>query len=298
MTTTSKHTAIDPEDLLSDSLQTLYDYTPITHSSAGLVFQYTISPELLKCLSQSSTPTPSTLTLTTPTTQAENWSLHASSIWASSLFVADHIHDLHLDRHIDAAHSRGQTPLRLLELGAGAGLPGILIAKVIEGVDVTVSDYPDRELIGALKHNIEVNDVGGRCRAVPYAWGSHPVAFRRTDASQIPSVGNDCAFDVILAADTLWNSELHHLFLQALRSTLRKRPDARIYLVAGLHTGRYTLQAFMNAVSQYGLEFEEITERRVGSSGSRPWGVERHDAEDDRERRKWVIWMVMRWVST
>ncbi|KAI0687389.1 hypothetical protein BC835DRAFT_1309223 [Cytidiella melzeri] len=249
-----------PEDVLSDSLQTLYDYTPITHSSAGAVFRR---------------------------------ELVAARLLHMGIYVADHLPDLHLARHAEAATP---TRVRLLELGAGAGLPGILIAKVYKDIDVTVSDYPDEELMRALAENIVRNGVEQRCRAVPYAWGSGPLTFRDVAAQSSTRV-EDLTFDVVIAADTLWNSQLHSLFLDTLRKTLRKSVHSRIYLVAGLHTGRYTLQAFMRAVPKYELEFEEIEEREVGGNATRAWAVEPHVREDEKERRRWVVWMVLRWRS-
>lgn len=288
----------EPEDLLSDSLQSLYDYTPITHSSAGSIFRYTLPPGTFATLSSnlSRQTEPLTITLTTPTTQAGNWSLHASSIWASSIYVADHLCDLNLDQHIAATQRMGRPHLRVLELGAGAGLPSILIAKIFGDVLVNVSDYPDDELIAAMKSNVEANKVSSRCRTVPYAWGSDPSVFAASQSILGDSDECDHTHDVVIAADTLWNSELHSLFLQALQNTLRKSPDARIYLVAGLHTGRYTLHTFMNAVPQYGFEFVELEERSVSGTGSpRRWDVGRSETEDDKERRRWVIWIVLKW---
>ena len=284
----------DPEDLLSDSLQLLYDYTPIVHSSAGSEFIYT-TPKDLAQSSSSSHSSPS-ITLITPTTQAENWSLHASSIWTSSIFLADHLPDLQLTQHISGKAEQTNDPraprkLRVLELGAGAGLPSILIAKSYEGVEVITSDYPDPEVIKALKNNVARNDVVHQCQVVSYAWGSDPSVFRQLNSP------DDQTFDVIIAADTLWNSQLHLLFLDSLHKILRRSGDARIYLVAGLHTGRYTLQAFMDAVSGYDFEFEEIVERAVNGLESRPWDVERQENEDDKERRRWVVWMVLKWTS-
>lgn len=285
----------DPEDLLSDSLQTLYDYTPITHSSAGSIFQYNPPKDALP--STYSRDQSCTITLTTPTTQAANWSLHASSIWASSIYIADHLPDLHLDRHIEIAaretNSDGSSRrLRILELGAGAGLPSILIAKLYDAADVTVSDYPDEELIKTLADNVTRNDVARNCRAVPYAWGDSPSVLSHPNASIDPT------FDVIIAADTLWNSQLHSLFLDALGKTLRKSAGARIFLVAGLHTGRYTLQAFMNSVRSGAFEFDVIEERAVDGRSRRAWDVERQEQEDEKERRKWVVWMVLRWKDS
>lgn len=287
--------AVEVEDVLSDALEGLYGYTPISHSSAGSQFCYSMSAEQL-CLQASVTDCPSmpTISLITPATESKNWSLHASSIWNSSLFLADHLHELHLDKHISTVRGDGRDKLRVLELGAGAGLPSILVSRCYNDVDVFVSDYPDNALIRSLQVNVEVNGVSKKCRVAPYAWGEASFAFVH-GSGDILSEGKG-HMDVILAADTLWNSQTHLNFLSSLQMLLRKTEDARIYLVSGLHTGRYTLQAFMLLVEGTELEFEEVMERNVTKDIRREWQVGRDEGEDfERERRQWAVWMKIRW---
>ena len=76
---------------------------------------------------------------------------------------------------------------------------------------------------------------------------------------------------------------------------LRKTRDARIYLVAGLHTGRYTLQSFIDTLDGYGLEIEDAVEREVSGCCQRAWRVERVDREEEKERRRWMLWMKIKW---
>lgn len=293
---------VDPEDVLSESLQTLYDYAPITHSSAGSLFRYTLHPRSVSVETSSAArerenaADPSVLTLITPNTQAGNWALHASSIWTSAIFVADHLESLRIENHIQAAREQGGLPLRVLELGAGAGLPSIVIAKSYADVRVTASDYPDEELIAALEDNVRRNDVADRCGVVPYAWGSDPSVFWSSQPLEVSSE-ETAGFDVIVAADTLWNPDLHALFLRTLQLTLRRVCDARIHLVAGLHTGRYTLQAFMNMVEACELIIEGTEEKEVNGSQSRAWDVGRAEGEDEKERRRWIVVMKLKWKS-
>ncbi|KAI0314818.1 putative methyltransferase-domain-containing protein [Amylostereum chailletii] len=254
----------EPEDILSSSLETLYDYAPITHSSAGPQFTYT---------SPSGAPT---ITLATPDTAAENWALHASSIWVSALYIADHLPELQLR----GGHHR------VLELGAGAGLPGILIAKTYEHVHVTTSDYPDAELMRALEANVARNGAQARCSVVPHAWGTDPSTLLSPDAA---------GFDTIVAADTLWNPDIHLKLIDTLARTLARTDGARAHLVAGLHTGRYTIEAFVRAVGEVGMVVESAVEREVKGEGRREWDVRRAEDEDERERRRWVVWMILRW---
>ena len=262
---------LDPEDILFDSLQTLYDYHPIILTTRGSLFTYT----------SRSIP----ITLRTPDSHPSNWFLHANSIWVASIYLADHIADLNLDLFINSKSDSEGDKIRVLELGASAGLPSILVAKLFPGALVTVTDYPDDELIKTLRNNVEDNNVADRCKVLPYAWGSDPTTV----------LGSSRGFDVVIAADTLWNPELHSIFIHTLKSTLKKSSSSRIHLVVGLHTGRYTIQAFLTHVQRNsGLRVESISERGTTGFTTRTWDVFR-DSEDERERRRWVIWIILAW---
>ena len=262
---------MDPEDILSTSLDTFYGYHPVALGSAGTTFRYAPTGEAF------------TIAVQVPDTAAANWSLHTSGVWISSIYLADHLNDLRLQDHIGTL-GPGQH-LRVLELGAGSGLPGILIAKKFPNIAVTVSDYPDERLVQDLANNVARNGVTNTCRTVAHAWGSDSVAALLN--------GSD-GFDIVIAADTLWNPEMHELFISTLRATLRKSPSSKIHLVAGLHTGRYTIQAFLIALGANGFELDDIVEKQCSGSDEREWCTFR-EGEDERERRRWVIWMKIRW---
>ena len=280
---------MDAEDILFDSLQTLYDYQPTTLTTQGSLFTYTTK----------STKDPISITLRTPDTQASNWSLHANSIWVSSIYLADHIEDLNLRLYFNISkydpsqeEEISRKKFRVLELGASAGLPSILIAKLFPtSALVTATDYPDDKLIETLKNNVQSNNVADRCKVQPYAWGSDPTV--------VLGHGNSKGFDIVIAADTLWNPELHPIFIHSLKSTLKKSSTSRVHLVVGLHTGRYTIQSFLTHIqSNSGLYVESISEREVaGSSSERMWDVFR-SGEDEKERRRWIIWMTLAWEKS
>ena len=278
---------MDAEDILFDSLQTLYDYQPITLTTQSSLFTYTSTSN------PDSTKDPISFTLRTPDTQPSNWSLHADSIWMSSIYLADHILDLNFDLYInnfesDSSQEEETRKIRILELGASAGLPSILVAKLFPtSALVTVTDYPDDKLIETLKNNVQSNNVADRCKVLPYAWGSDPTL--------VLGNGNSKGFDIVIAADTLWNPELHPIFIDSLKSTLKKSSTSRIHLVAGLHTGRYTIQSFLTHIQHNsGFHVESISEREVTGSSTRLWEVFRA-GEDEKERRRWIVWMTLAW---
>lgn len=266
----------NPEDIFAGSLEALYDHAPVTYASSGggdFVYHHPTSDR--------------TFNLVPPDTTPANHRLHASDIWVSSVFLADHIDELGLDKFGRSAHE----PLRILELGAGAGLPSIVLAKTREDVRVVVSDYPDPRLIHALEHNVARNELQGRCTAVPHAWGSPP--------APLFTAANDAVqhgFDAVLAADTLWNSDTHEALLQTLCATLRRGSGARAHFVAGLHTGRWALSAFVKKAEAAGLALIEAEERAVRADVRRPWKVDR-GSEDESERRRWIVWFVLSWAE-
>lgn len=170
--------------------------------------------------------------------------------------------------------------MTLLDLGAGAGLAGISIAKAYPNVDVTVSDYPDAQLMETLSANVAFNDVSN-CKAVSHIWG--------TDTSNLGS------FDTVICADLLWNPEMHSSLVASLASVTKKSAEARVHLIAGLHTGRWTVQAFLSRVCHAGFIIDQTIERESKGSDSRPWDVSRADREDEKERRRWVVCVTLRW---
>ena len=278
---------MEPEDILSSSLGILYDYAPIVHSSPGGLFTYTHRP-------QDSDSPPLEVTLSVPDTETDHWSLHASNIWTSALYVADHISEL--DLPAKGSSSPDAPTLRLIELGAGSGLPSILIAKCYPHISVVASDFPDAKLIHTLCDNIARNNASQNCAVVPHAWGTDPSG---RSGELLPTA------DVVLAADTLWDAAQHAALLRTLSAVLARTPAARVHLVAGLHTGPYTLDAFFRAAQAAGFVLVRVTEREVlrgeMDGRRREWDVHRWSAgaagedEDERERRRWIVWGVLKW---
>jgi nicotinamide N-methyltransferase len=201
---------MEPEEILSSSLETLYNFAPIAHSSAGGLFTYVHRSE------DPNSP-PLTITVSVPDTQTEHWSLHVSTIWTAALYVADHISELNLppapaeSRSSSAADTH---PLRLIELGAGTGLPSILIAKRYPHISVIASDFPDAKLIHTLRENVARNDARANCAVVPHAWG--------TDPSALLLHSSGAGADVVLAADTLWDPAQHAALLCTLCAVLAR----------------------------------------------------------------------------
>lgn len=132
----------------------------------------------------------------TPQTCSENWTLQADGVWQAARYLADNL-------------PRDMKGKRVLELGAAAGLPGIIAAfGGVEPECVVLSDYPDPGILKQLEENVVVNrgesrtlvEVHGHC------WGSEEA---------LDELGGE-RFDVVMAADILWKEEAHEALCETL----------------------------------------------------------------------------------
>ena len=129
--------------------------------------------------------------------------------------------------------TKGKT---VLELGAGAGLPG-LVAAVEGGADaVVLTDYPDGDLVDNLRHNAaghashvgpEGNDQAraGKVAVRGYLWGDRDVT-ALFDALPRHENGEE-GFDVLLLADLNFNHSCHEALAETICMTLKKSVEAR-----------------------------------------------------------------------
>ncbi len=96
---------------------------------------------------------------------------------------------------------------RVLELGAGTGLAGI-VAGLSGSREVAISDYPAEEVLENIRLNVQRNveprrkkDAGiGEVQVEGHEWGVLTDKF---------SLRNKESFDKILVADCLWMRKLH-----------------------------------------------------------------------------------------
>lgn len=115
------------------------------------------------------------------------------------------------------ARSTDLSSLKAIELGAGCGLPGLFLAKL--GVHVVLTDVPG-VAVELLQENIELNGVSTVARAAGLDWcSSHDL--ESFSAS---------AFDLILAADTIYSIEAVEPFLQVLDYLTSQKVGCKVLL--------------------------------------------------------------------
>lgn len=258
--------------------------------------------------------------------------LFAHYQWDAGLFLCRLIHSSlsksispqHLDADLATyrreADVRG---LRVLELGAGTGLPGLISAKY-GASNVVITDYPDPGLLAGLEENIRLFDVTQQAHAIGLDWA---------DVEAIASLQQAYphGFDRILCADVLWLSSSHEPLLRTIRALLARTPTARCIVVSGFHTGRRAITHFFRLAASSEEPNQQsalvpstesngiptVFEYNVVTKATRAWSgkstfldgllhgpTEREGMEDESqdsmddytERAKWLSYVSLQWA--
>lgn len=146
----------------------------------------------------------------------------------------------------------------VLELGAGTGLPAISAALTQHPRKVIVTDYDDASIVQALRANAASAAAANPSRPMAslsvagHTWG------QRIDdvLDLLPCMPKEPSphFSVILLADCVWERFSHDVLLKSITHLLARTEMARVYMVAGLHTGRSTLVQFFRRALEAGLQ--------------------------------------------
>ncbi|MCJ1472699.1 nicotinamide n-methyltransferase [Lambiella insularis] len=135
-------------------------------------------------------------------------------LWGHLLWNAGQVVSKYLQQHGEEL-IRGKD---ILELGAGAGLPG-LVSAVLGARKVVITDYPDEDLIQNLKLNIEhcklLKNRECEISAEGYLWGA-PL-----------SANMSTGFDVLILADLLFNHSEHAKLMSTVQQSMRKSATSK-----------------------------------------------------------------------
>ncbi|KAL3676139.1 hypothetical protein R1sor_026087 [Riccia sorocarpa] len=154
-------------------------------------------------------------------------------VWPSSILLAEYIWQ-------QRARFAGR---KVLELGAGTALPGIVAAKV--GADVVLTDHADRsEVFENMKASCEINNVD--CRIQGLTWGEWDVE----TCSLL-----DAGVDFVLGADVIYqNTEFDDLFA-TVSYLLKGRPGSVFITTYEKRSGHRSVEYLM---AKWGLHCTTI----------------------------------------
>lgn len=93
-----------------------------------------------------------------------------------------------------------------------------------------------------------------RVRVAGHTWG---VAMDDV-VELLPTSLQSHLFDVVLLGDCIWDDLSHAALLKSITFLLGKRATSRVYMVAGLHTGRQRIVSFLRRAYRAGLELRPL----------------------------------------
>lgn len=224
------------------------------------------------------------------------------SLWGEFIYNAARV----VADYVDTGRVQFDKGCSVLELGAGAGLPGVICALTGAGV-VVLSDYGsefDRGLIKAMDINIKKFGEGCRMYSVPYIWGKAvepllvPALGATAPTSSIDIEGqatkeSEKGFDLVIMADCIFNRSEHKQLLWTLVHTLDKRnPSAKCICSFSHHDPQYTEQDlnFLELAREAGL-----TCTCIGEEKRQSYPFVENDGMD--ERRGWVYVYQITWST-
>lgn len=222
----------DPTDIFDTSFSSLFAIPPIAFSTASPDAYHTYHP-----------PTGPSIQLRLPHPPPDLYTkLQANNLWLAAVYLADAI-----DKSDIALGNR------VCELGAGAGLPGIVAGR--QGCEVVSTDWGVDEVLDVIRDNFGRANVTS-FKVVGHEWGTDPTAL----LCALSSREEGERFDNLILADTLWVTEAQSALLDSV-STLLK-PGGTAHVAAGLHTGRGPLERFVVAAIERGADIVKVKEVR------------------------------------
>ncbi|GAA6051228.1 hypothetical protein JCM3770_005881 [Rhodotorula araucariae] len=181
---------------------------------------------------------PSPTILAVPISAPRTRDKYASYVWNASILLADMV----AAREIDV-HGR-----KVLELGAGLGLPGLVAARMGADLEIQVvlTDYDHpASLADTARAATEALPpaLHPLVHVLPHTWGTPIASLLRLAPS----------FDTLLLADCVWSPALHVPLVASLAALLRASPAATVHFAAGFHTGRAVVAAFLRRAAELGV---------------------------------------------
>ncbi|KAI5454720.1 hypothetical protein NCC49_003607 [Naganishia albida] len=253
----------DIEGIFEDSLLSLFDHRPIAFSTPAPDKPYVYTPSSIQHTDGNATAPQTDLAVPVHlpvAPSALHTTLQLTHIWLSSVLLADLI----VSRRIEVEGER------ICELGAGAGLPGIVAARMGAGsvvsTDYAVPESRDEEgedVLAVLRGNFRrsipdpLGTEGKAWQVLGHTWGEsvHDLLSSctplPTPAPRLPQ-----KFTTLILADLLWTTAAHAALITSILNLLCPRTGTA-HVVAGLHQGR-------GAVGRFKQTWLERTSRHGG----------------------------------
>ncbi|KAH8147502.1 uncharacterized protein LAJ45_08329 [Morchella importuna] len=215
-------------------------------------------------------------TLTTGARETLNLRLVGHNpLWGHMLWNAGRITSEYLEEHASTLIASK----RILELGAGAGLPS-LVCALRGAASVVVTDYPDPDLVSNLRTNIAAVGAPPNIVVEGYIWGR--------DAGEL--MGDGGRFDVLVLSDLLFNHSQHGALAETVRVAMKPDGVALVFFTPHRPWLLSEDLAFFKVAEEAGFVVKKVLEKKLEAPMF-------EEDPGDRELRRTVFGYELRWAD-
>lgn len=177
-------------------------------------------------------------------------------LWEAGWFLAEYI----------ITHPEVFTNQTVLELGAGVGFTGLVLAEIARPKHVLLSDYAPN-VMQNLRYNVEINADHYQCPVdvVTLDWDTWE-----------PSHDEDLRPDILLAGDCVYDVASFPSLVRVLQAFLGlsavaagNSPHERKAIFASTIRNQKTFQAFLDQLAVFEIAYNDITTPALSQMGSK-----------------------------
>lgn len=159
------------------------------------------------------------------------------TVWKAATFLGDYC--------CCQKNQNQDHPQRILELGAGLGLNGILIHHLYPNAEMVVTDGDSTVIRECLQRNVTLNQVNDSITCRQLLWGAETSAEFAQERQQ--------TFDCIIASDVIYAAAIVDPLYETVK-TLLERPNGIFLLAFAKRRVPVTIEHVLEAATKHGLE--------------------------------------------
>ena len=167
-----------------------------------------------------------------------------------------------------------------------------IISALSSASQIFISDFPAPKILSNIQDNIDINvpsNLHSKISVSGHEWGS------TTDKLV---TGHAYSFTRIIACDTLWLDGEHEALAKSMRHFLSSDARARVWVVAGWHTGKKKVAGFFETARLRTRLVPEWIKEVDTDFVTREWRPpEEGEVEVEGERNRWMVVAVLKIVS-